>query len=98
MDCSVNVPDAPAFATVLSIFPNPVPTFASIQLPGVRRSATSVGVFDAMGRLAFRTTLPPSVGDAHPSEAIDCTSLAPGMYTMEARVVEQVYRASFIKE
>lgn len=81
-DVGVGVPEHPA-ALALSIFPNPTSGNIVIQLPDSYTGKVEANIFDAVGKLVFRKTVP--LARNANSIPLSIESLMKGMYVLEVK-------------
>lgn len=81
---------APAVG-LLSVSPNPVADFLSLQLPENGALLSNVQVFDGQGRLVMQHAF------ATAGEALQVADLMPGLYVMKATAGGRAYAGRFVK-
>ncbi|MEO0469421.1 MAG: T9SS type A sorting domain-containing protein, partial [Bacteroidota bacterium] len=93
--CATNIDDELPLGTI-SIFPNPVKDQLNIRfdLSGVQFDNADLRIFDLTGREIYRENIVAAAGEHH----IATGNLQSGLYIVEVRTTEGVFRSRLLKE
>ncbi|SFQ80320.1 T9SS type A sorting domain-containing protein [Hymenobacter arizonensis] len=82
----------PCEALVLQPFPNPTAGAFQLQVPGSCFAPYRLRIYDALGRRVHQQDVAKAL-----SAPVDVSSLAPGLYQLEATFATQTFRAKLLK-
>ena len=73
------IPENPAYADRINLFPNPANHEVNIQLPAAVIKNTPVAMFDTYGRTVYENT----IGVGERSESVNTTNMTGGVYIIQ---------------